>query len=52
MGLPDDYELPANYNEAYQLAGDGLVVPAVAHFARHVVSSIAAELDNELARAA
>ena len=22
MGLPDDYVLPSNYNEAYHLAGD------------------------------
>ncbi len=29
MGLPDDYRLPDNYNEAYHLAGDGVVVPVV-----------------------
>jgi DNA (cytosine-5)-methyltransferase 1 len=29
MGLPDDYRLPEKYNEAYHLAGDGVVVPAV-----------------------
>ena len=29
MGLPDSYELPENYNEAYHLAGDGVVVPVV-----------------------
>jgi DNA (cytosine-5)-methyltransferase 1 len=33
MGLPDEYELPANYNEAYHLTGDGVVVPAVRHLA-------------------
>ncbi len=26
MGLPDEYILPANYNEAYHLTGDGVVV--------------------------
>ena len=31
MGLPDDYQLPENYNEAYHLTGDGVVVPVV-HF--------------------
>jgi DNA (cytosine-5)-methyltransferase 1 len=29
MGLPDTYELPLNYNEAYHLTGDGVVVPVV-----------------------
>ena len=29
MGLPDDYILPDNYNEAYHLTGDGVVVPVV-----------------------
>ena len=27
MGLPDDYQLPGNTNEAYGLTGDGVVVP-------------------------
>lgn len=31
MGLPDEYELPTNYNEAYHLTGDGVVVPVVRH---------------------
>jgi DNA (cytosine-5)-methyltransferase 1 len=30
MGIPDSYVLPANYNHAYHVAGDGLAVPAVA----------------------
>jgi DNA (cytosine-5)-methyltransferase 1 len=29
MGVPDSYKLPQNYNDAYHLMGDGLVVPAV-----------------------
>ena len=36
MGLSEDYELPANYNEAYHLTGDGVVVPVVRHLARHI----------------
>ena len=36
MGLPDTYELPENYNEAYHLTGDGVVVPVVRHLAEHV----------------
>lgn len=35
MGLPDSYLLPANYNEAYHLTGDGVVVPVVRHLAAH-----------------
>lgn len=36
MGLPDNYELPANYNEAYHLTGDGVAVPVVRYLARHI----------------
>ena len=36
MGLPDNYELPNNYNEAYHLTGDGVAVPVVRHLARHI----------------
>lgn len=31
MGLPEEYKLPRNYNEAYHLMGDGLAVPVVRH---------------------
>ncbi len=40
MGLPDEYELPENYNEAYHLTGDGVVVPVVRHLASHVMEPI------------
>lgn len=40
MGLSDNYKLPTRYNDAYMLAGDGLVVPAVAHVARHIIEPI------------
>lgn len=36
MGLPDTYELPTNYNEAYHLTGDGVAVPVVRHLAKHI----------------
>jgi DNA (cytosine-5)-methyltransferase 1 len=36
MGLSDEYVLPANYNEAYHLTGDGVVVPVVRHLATHI----------------
>ncbi len=35
MGLPDSYILPARYNEAYHLLGDGVAVPLVRHLAAH-----------------
>ena len=41
MGLPDDYKLPAKYNEAYHLLGDGVVVPVVTHLSRHLLLPIA-----------
>jgi DNA (cytosine-5)-methyltransferase 1 len=40
MGLPDDYVLPANYNEAYHLTGDGVVVPVVRHLAANIFEPI------------
>lgn len=40
MGLPDSYRLPANYNCAYHLAGDGVVVPVVRHLARHLLEPL------------
>lgn len=40
MGLPDSYQLPRNYNEAYHLTGDGVVVPVVAHLARHLLEPL------------
>lgn len=36
MGLPDEYRLPGNYNEAYHLIGDGVAVPVVQHLATHL----------------
>jgi len=37
MGVPDDYRLPANYNAAYRLAGDGVAVPVVRHLAARLI---------------
>ncbi|MFC3690741.1 DNA cytosine methyltransferase [Chenggangzhangella methanolivorans] len=36
MGLDDAYELPARYNEAYRLAGDGVAVPVVRFLAKEL----------------
>jgi DNA (cytosine-5)-methyltransferase 1 len=40
MGLPDDYKLPVNYNEAYHLVGDGVVVPVVRFLAAHLLEPL------------
>lgn len=40
MGLPDEYRLPENYNEAYHLTGDGVVVPVVRYLAEHIFEPI------------
>lgn len=41
MGVPENYKLPQNYNEAYHLLGDGLAVPAVAWVEKHVLRPLA-----------
>ncbi|SHI83480.1 DNA (cytosine-5)-methyltransferase 1 [Desulfatibacillum alkenivorans DSM 16219] len=41
MGLPDDYQLPQKYNEAYHLIGDGLAVPVVSWLADHLLYPLA-----------
>ena len=40
MGLPDTYNLPSRYNDAYYLAGDGVVVPAVTHLEKHLLEPL------------
>lgn len=40
MGLPDSYRLPAAYNEAYHLTGDGVAVPVVRYIAQHIVEPV------------
>ena len=40
MGLPDDYLLPQNYNDAYHVTGDGVVAPVVRHLARHILEPL------------
>ncbi len=43
MGLPETYSLPVNYNEAYSLVGDGLVVPVVRFLSRHLLTPLASQ---------
>jgi DNA (cytosine-5)-methyltransferase 1 len=40
MGVPDEYELPERYNEAYHLVGDGVAVPVVGYLALYLCSSV------------
>ncbi|KJS14397.1 MAG: cytosine methyltransferase [Hoeflea sp. BRH_c9] len=40
MGLPDEYRLPNNYNEAYHLSGDGVAVPVVRFLAANILEPI------------
>jgi len=42
MGLPDDYVLPANVNEALALMGDGVVAPVVRFLAETILEPILA----------
>lgn len=40
MGLSDGYIIPENYNAAYHLAGDGVVVPVVRFLADSIIEPI------------
>ena len=42
MGLQESYKLPKNYNEAYHLTGDGVVVPVVRHLAARIFEPLLA----------
>lgn len=51
MGLPDEYQLPENYNEGYHLTGDGVVVPVVSHLAKCIFKPVL-DHDDDQAKAA
>lgn len=42
MGVPENYPLPAAYNDAYHVFGDGLVVPVVGWLNQYLLSPLAA----------
>ncbi|MFQ6397616.1 DNA cytosine methyltransferase [Nocardia sp. KC 131] len=42
MGLPDDYQLPERYNDAYHLAGDGVAVNVVRFLAQNLIEPLVA----------
>ena len=41
MGLPGDHPLPANYQHAFQLIGDGVVVPVVRFIGQTLIEPLA-----------
>ena len=43
MGLPETYQLPDRYNEAYHLTGDGVAVPVVRYIAKHLFEKLISE---------
>jgi DNA (cytosine-5)-methyltransferase 1 len=43
MGLDESYKLPKNYNEAYHLTGDGVVVDVVRHLGKHLFEPLLTE---------
>jgi DNA (cytosine-5)-methyltransferase 1 len=47
MGVPEHYPIPENYNDAYHLFGDGLVVPAVAWLEKYLLRPLALIQDVE-----
>ena len=49
MGLPDEYKLPANVNEALGLMGDGVAVPAIRFLAEHLLKPLLLASDLSLA---
>ena len=48
MGLPEDYRLPASYNQAYHLTGDGVAVDVVRHLTRHLLEPLVGLADPAL----
>jgi DNA (cytosine-5)-methyltransferase 1 len=40
MGLPDEYQLPGNYNDAYGLVGDGVAAPVVRFLAERILEPV------------
>lgn len=47
MGLANSYVLPKNYNEAYHLAGDGVVVPVVRFLAANLLEPLLASATHK-----
>ena len=52
MGLPEEYRLPQKYNDAYRLAGDGVVVPVIRHISENILEPVLAALESVRNKAA
>ena len=52
MGLSEKYILPKNYNDAYHLAGDGVVVPVVRFLSAQLLEPLLAAQKQETKKAA
>jgi DNA (cytosine-5)-methyltransferase 1 len=52
MGLPEEYVLPKNYNDAYRLMGDGVVVPVVSHLSRYLLEPLVRRTNPRIVHAA
>lgn len=48
MGLPDTYQLPQKYNQAYHLTGDGVAVPVVSYLSEHLFSPCLAKTSTRV----
>ena len=48
MGLSDDYTLPARYNDAYRVCGDGVCAPVVRFLAAEILEPVLAGRTQEL----
>ncbi|TDB45657.1 DNA cytosine methyltransferase [Photorhabdus luminescens] len=47
MGLPEDFILPAAYQSAFKIIGDGLAVPSVRFLAERILEPLAAAARND-----
>jgi DNA (cytosine-5)-methyltransferase 1 len=52
MGLPEEYALPKNYNDAYRLMGDGVAVPVVNHLSRYLLEPLVQIVKSRIEHAA
>lgn len=52
MGVPDSYVLPLKRNDAYQLFGDGVVVPVVSFLEENLLTPLADKIGTLQAQAA
>ena len=48
QGLPEDYWLPKDYNEAYDLVGDGLSVPVVKFLGEQLLTPLASVIPTRI----